>query len=304
MISTDDAVGVAQSPVWAWVQQTSTHSIHHRRGAAVNATVNDRLSRLLPVASCWRLVLLLLSACPHPCTSSAVVATWIHLSIDPSTAPASGFCDHWSGVDAAHGRLVLVGGDVGDDTGLLGTWALDYSASFAAPVWRNLTVDRSAAASIDSPPVGSGLQGALISSQSTLQRAYPAQLIDSGLIVWGGHKLSDASVLFNAAYSAALYNDTAVWQDDSASTVTAGMPDVAYATSAWGDSEQTLLFMYGGTGHSETDTQQRRTPAHTSHAWSAMAARMKDDTAQPVLSFWRCLAHFSHLRLPVSLSFA
>ena len=194
-------------------------------------------------------LLLLCASLPRCCLCSTVVGTWVHLSIDPSTAPTSGFCDQWVGVDSAHERLIMVGGDDGDETGPQGTWMLDYSQSFQSPVWLNLSIDLSSATAIDSPYIGGGPQGALASSPALLARSgsgvYTANQPE--LIVWGGHSLVNVT-FFNAAYEASLGGpdgETAVWSDESG--LTAAMPKVAWATSAWGDVNETLLFMYGGT---------------------------------------------------------
>ena len=217
------------------------HSAHHRSSIACSPLPLP-LHRPLLSLSLLLCCLLSLLGCTR---ASPVVATWVHLPVDPSTAPTSGFCDHWVGVDAAHERLILVGGDDGDMTGPQGTWALDYSASFSEPVWRNLSIDTASASSIDSPYVGGGPQGGLVHSPSTQQRDFTAGQAE--LIVWGGHQLTDPQnpTWFHTAYEATLSGDEATWTDDSAGSV--DLPGVAWATSAWGDANQTLLFMYGGT---------------------------------------------------------
>lgn len=230
-------------------RQRTPHTSNHRHRPSSARPPPSPLPLLLPLLFC--LSLLLPRYCLASFSSSTVVATWVHLPIDPSTAPADGFCDHWVDVDAAHSRLIMVGGDDGTGTGPVGTWALDYSASFTSPTWRNLTIDTSTSpAAIDSPYVGGGPQGGLLSSLTTLSRTFTAGQPE--LIVWGGHSLVDAD-FFNAAYESTLSaNDTATWVDDSGSTV--DMPQVAWATTAWGDVEQTMLFMYGGTGNTHDTT--------------------------------------------------
>ena len=207
--------------------QPSQPSTYHRQ--------RHRLVTLVPSALLLLYSLLLLSSL-RACRASSVVATWVHLLIDPSTAPTVGFCDQWVGVDAAHERLVMVGGDNGfNGTGPEGTWILDYSTSFTSPVWLNLSA-------VDSPYVGGGPQGALVSSESTLASSFVAHHPE--LIVWGGHSLLDTD-FFNVGYDGTLSNTTATW---TLGPNPAAMPEVAWATSAWGNVEQTMLFMYGGTG--------------------------------------------------------
>ena len=242
MSSSDGGAALSLSLAW----ERTPHTIHHRH----RRRVGPSSSSVLLVSAC---ALLLWS--PLLCSCATVVATWVHLAIDPSTAPTSGFCDQWVAADVSHERLLMVGGDDGDETGPQGTWALDYSASFTSPVWRNLTIDTSEAGSISSPYIGGGPQGELLSSPATLAQLYSPSRPE--LLVWGGHSLVSKD-FFNAAYDSSLNNDTAVWVDDSDSTL--AMPEVAWATTAWGNHNQTLLFMYGGTGNTTAPQQRSRHP--------------------------------------------
>ena len=251
------------APVWRCAARTRHSSNHRHRPTAARLALLC-LCALLPLLS------------PRCSLAATVYGTWIHLSIDPSTAPSSGFCDQWVGVDAAHSRLMMVGGDDGDGTSPVGTFALDYSASFTSPVWVNLTVELPSPGSINSPYIGGGPQGALISAPSTLARSFQAERPE--LIVWGGHSLVDSD-FFNAAFESSLGTDSASWLDDSASTT--DMPDVAWAATAWGDNNETRLFMYGGTGTTALHRPAARNTVAAQQSSAAAMAASHTDAHQP-----------------------
>ena len=213
---------------------------------------------------CSALLLLLVSTSLTRHASAAaptvVVGTWIQLSVNESTAPASsGFCDHFSVVDYVGQRVLVMGGDGGggEDTDVLGLWALDYSHSLEAPVWRSLSANLSDPASIDAPAVGEGSQGALrqhCTSHASAHGSTYATECPAGvtLTVYGGHSPTTNDFL-NGTYTALVdpprVNESASWyptvSEDAADDSL--LPAIAWGTASWGDNAQSQLFLYGGT---------------------------------------------------------
>ena len=194
--------------------------------------------------------------CVAPSASaSTVVGTWIRLSIDASTAPTSGWCDSWSGVDHSVQRVLLIGGDGGggEDTVVQGLWALDYSTSLETPTWHSLSANRSDAASIDAPAVGEGSHGGLrprcASTTSTNSSSCAAGV---SITLYGGHSTTSNAFL-NATDTALVdppnVSDSATWyptiSDDAAAASL--LPAIAWGTASWADAAQTRLLLYGGT---------------------------------------------------------
>ena len=212
-----------------------------------------RVLRSLPLLLLAALQLLVTST--GAASATAISGTWIHLSIDPSTAPSAGFCDHWAGAEWPQQRILVVGGDdnVEPDTSPGGLWALDYSGSFEAPLWVNLSINASA---LPVPYVGGGASGGLRSLPRPAGCAADAGCPSSELLITCGHDVQDPDGFFNATYTALIANstaaDAATWElagPLSAPSYSSPLPLMAWSAYSWGDDQQTMLYVYGGTYH-------------------------------------------------------